>query len=152
MASTNNVIVGPATLSVDGSDVGFTQDGVAVRNEREYVDVVADQIVGKIKKAKSLEAMFVKTTLLEATTENLYIAWDLPDGSLGAGFGNLSIEREIVVVGPAPVGLTRTYTFYRAVSIGNSEVMYSREAPVAVELEFEVLKNSLGKFGTMIDA
>lgn len=152
MGNTSNVIVGPATLTVSGTDVGFTKDGIGVRSERDYLDVACDQLVGLIKKAKTMEKMLVKTSLLEATLANLYLAWDLPLGSLGAGFGNTVNEHIVVVIGPGLGSTTRTFTFSRAVSIGNSEVMYSRENEVSLEVEFECLKDSTGKFGTLVEA
>lgn len=152
MGLTTNIVIGPGTISVGGTDLGFTKDGIAVSNEREYVDIACDQLVGLAKKAKSMEKMMVKTTLLETTLTNMYLAWDLPDGSLGAGFGNNVNEKTLVVTGPAPSGNTRTFTFARAVSVGSSELMYGREAESALEVEFECLKNSSGQFGTAADA
>jgi len=150
MGNTANVVVGPAVITVDSVDIGFTKDGISVRSEREYLDVACDQLVGLIKKSKTMEKMLVKTTLLEASLANLYMSWDLPLGSLGAGWGNVVNEHTVGVVGPGPAGATLTFAFDRAVSIGNSEVMWSREAEVALEVEFECLKNSVGQFGTLV--
>jgi hypothetical protein len=67
----------------------------------------------------------------------------------------------LVIVGPAPGGLTRTITCDRAVSIGEGELNYSREEEGALEVEFECMKNAdnalspvgaLGAFGTIVDA
>lgn len=147
MGTAANVIVGPATMSVGGVDVGFTKDGIKIRNEREYVDVAADQLVGLVKKAKSMEKMFVSTTLLETTSANLQRAWD-QDGQ--GTFGSI-VEHEvaIVVVGKKPGGGSRTFTMSRAVSIGESEVNFSREEEAALTVEFECLKSDLGVFGTV---
>lgn len=152
MGSTGNIIIGSGTISLDGTDLGFTKDGIRVRNEREYVDIAADQLVGLAKKAKSMEKMMVETTLLETTLANCYKAWDLASGSLGEGFGNTVHEKALVVTGPAPSDTTRTFTFARAVSTGPSELNYGREAESALECVFECLKNSSGSFGTVADA
>lgn len=150
MGDTANIIVGPATISVEGTDLGFTKDGIKLRMERETVDVAADQVKGLVKKVKSLEKFMVSTTLLETTLENIAIAWDqIGPGSFG---GNETQEVAVVVVGPAPGGATRTFTMTRAVSVGESEVTYSREEESALTVEFECLKNNDGTFGTIVEA
>jgi len=152
MGNTSNIVIGSGTIALASVDLGFTKDGIAVSNEREYVDIMADQLVGLAKKAKSMERMIVRTTLLETTLANMYSAWDLPSGSLGAGFGSSVNEKTLVVTGPAPSDATRTFSFSRVVSIGNSELMYGREEESALEVEFECLKDSSGKFGTCVEA
>ena len=46
------IIIGAATVSVGGTDVGYTKGGVTVRYEPEFIDVIADQAVGVVKKAR----------------------------------------------------------------------------------------------------
>jgi len=150
MGTCTNVVVGSATLSVGGSDVGFTKDGIRVRITREYTDVQADQFVGLVKKKKNHEQMFVATTLLEPTITNLEYAWDQGAGSLG---DSTSYERALTIVGPGPNGTTRTFSLPKAVSTADGELNFSRDEESALEVEFEVLKNcTTGSFGTVSDA
>ena len=151
MGSASNIVCGPATISFNSVDLGFTKDGIRVRMEREYLDVMADQVKGVVKKGKTLERVYVETTLLEATLANIYIAWDQTTGSFGDPNTN---EQELVVVGPAPPSnsLTRTYTMPKAVSIGEGEQNYSREEETSLEVSFECLKNDSGSFGTIAEA
>ena len=88
--------------------------------------------------------------MLEGTETNIYLAWDLPAGSLGAGFGNNVNEHTATVTGPGPNSTTTVFTLARVVSVGNSEIMWSREAEVALAVEFECLKNNVGQFGTLV--
>lgn len=157
----NNIIVGAAEVFFNGEDVGYTKGGVTIRYEPEFVDVIADQAVGVVRKARSLERMFVTTTLLEATLERLRQAFMLPSSSLTGGGSTLTLgyndscwvdEIEIVLIGKGPGCGTRTFTFPRCVSFGNKEYSMQREEEVAFEVEFEIMKQSDGSFGTIVNS
>lgn len=148
MGAAANIVVGPATLTFNSVDLGFTKDGVRLRMEREYVDVMADQAKGVVKKEKALERFYVATTLLEHTLANLLMAWDQPTGSLGSPNAQ---QHQLVVVGLNPNGLARTFTLPRAISHAEAEVNYGREEETAMEVEFECLKGNGGSFGTVVD-
>lgn len=160
--STNaaNIVMGPATLSVGGTDVGFTRDGISARMPREYRDIKADQAMGTIVKKKVDEQFFIRTTLLEATIANVYAAWDQNIADV-AEFGSDTADVQevaLIVVGPGPNGTTRTLSCAKCVSIGESQLQWNREEETAMEVEFEALKAdgtgalSLGAFGTLVDA
>lgn len=144
-----NIIVGPANIEVDFVDLGYTKGGIAIRHEKSFVDVEADQVVGTIFKALSSEKMFVKTTLLEATDDNLKIAWNMGTGSLNNP--SEAIEHNVKVIGkkPGTGNNTRTFEFTRAVSISDSELMMTREEESALEVEFEALKACDNTFGNL---
>jgi hypothetical protein len=153
MGDSNNILIGPCAISVDGTDVGFTKDGATVRFEREYVDVIADQAIGLVKKGRALEKMFVSTTLLEATLENLLITWDQPSSNLGGGTLSLGYNdacnlNEVVLdlTGVAPSCSVRTFKFYRAVAISEGEYPMKRDEESAIPVEFECLKRSSDLF------
>jgi len=147
-----NICVGPATLSINGTDVGYTKGGVSIRMPRSYLEIVADQAMGVVKIAKTLEQMMVKTTLLEATLANLRWAWDQAAESAIGVADAVCNEVALVVVGVAPSGGTRTFTLTKCVPQGDSEVVYSREAETGLEVEFQCLKASTGAFGTLADS
>ena len=155
----NNIIVGAAVVSLDGNDVGFTKGGVAVRYEQEQVEIMADQAVGVVRRARSLERMFVTTTLLEVTLEQLRRAFMLPSSALSGSTLTLGYndscwvdEVEITLVGKSPGCGTRTFTFTKCVTFGEREYVMQREEETAFEIEFECLKNSDGEFGTVVDS
>jgi hypothetical protein len=153
------IIVGAATVSVGGVDVGYTKGGVTVRYEPEFIEVIADQAVGVVKKARSLERMYVTTTLLQVSLEEVRKSFMLPlaqlvsGSTLTLGYNNACWVDEVAisVVGKGPLCGTRTFTFAKCITFGTREYAMTREEEVAFEVEFEVLKDSSGNFGTIID-
>jgi len=152
MADQNNIIVGAATLAIDGVDIGYTQGGVTFRKSTEYVDVDADQLGGVARKVPTFERFFVSTTLLEATRANMQKILNEPASNLGGStlaFGEGTItssEHVLTVVGKAPNSGTRTYTFYRAISVDDVEhVIGARDAPGMIPAGFELLKDPANK-------
>lgn len=154
MADQLNIVIGAATLKIDGVDVGFTQGGVTLRFVDDYLDVEADQLGGVARKEKTFQRSFVTTTLLEATLQNLRLAIGEPSsqqfgsGSPGTAlsFGQASpvvTEHTLVITGKASTGATqRQYTFTRCISIGEVEHLAgARDAASVIPIEFEVLKD-----------
>jgi len=159
MPDANNIVIGAAQVLVDAVDVGYTTGGATVRYEQEQVEVMADQAVGVVRKARSSERMFVTTTLLEVTLEQLRQAFMLPEASLVGGT-TLTLgyndscwvdEVAITLIGSSPGCGTRTWTLPRCVTFGEREYNMQREEATAFEVEFEILKDSSGNFGTIID-
>lgn len=146
-----NIVVGPGTISINGTDCGYTKDGISVRLPREYLEVKADQNIGVVKMAKTLEQLFVKTTLLEATLPIMRWAWDQQESQLGAEGDTPSTVNEVAIVltGPAPNGATRTITLPKCVAQGDAELTWSRETETGLEVEFQALKDEDGSFGSM---
>lgn len=147
-----NVIANSATMSINGTDVGYTKDGIAIRMAREYLEITPDQVNGPVKVSKTMEQMFVKTTLLEPTLANLRWAWDQSAESQIGNSDSVVNEVAIVVSGDAPNGGTRTFTLSRCVPQGDAELNYGRETEVGLEVEFQALKDSDGRFGTLADS
>ena len=156
----DNIIIGAAVVSVAGTDIGYTRGGTTVRYESTSVDVDADQANGIVRKARAMERMYVSFNLLEVSLEQMRIAMMFPSASLVGGntltFGyNGSCwtdEVALSLVGAGPSCGTRTFTFPKAVSLGTREYKMMRDAPVEFTVEFEVLKDASGNFGTAIDS
>lgn len=146
-----NIIVGAATMKIDGIDVGFTQGGVNIRFADDYLDVEADQLAGVARKEKTFQRVFVTTVLLEATLLNLRKAIGEPESQLFGGgtamtFGQafpVVTEHTLTVTGKASVGATqREYAFTRCISIGEVDhIAGARDAASVIPIEFEVLKD-----------
>ena len=159
MGDAANIIVGAATISVNAADVGYTKGGCEVRYEPAFLEVMADQAVGVVRKARTSERMYVKTMVLEATLIRIRQAFMLPSASLVGstltlGYNNACWVDEValVLVGEGPNCGTRTFTFARCITFGNRVYSMKRDEETAFELEFEILKNSSGVFGTIIDS
>lgn len=159
-ADSNNIIIGAATISLGGVDLGYTQGGIIVAHEPEFIDVIADQAAGVVKKARSVERMYVRTTMLELTLENVRKTFMFPTANLTGGTSLLlgyndvcwTDETTIVLVGSSPNCGTRTFTLNTCVAMGSKEYTMTRENPAALAVEFEVLKDSNGNFGGIVDS
>lgn len=159
MADQNNIIVGAASLSIDGVDVGYTQGGVSLRKSTDFVDVDADQLGGVARKVATFERMFLSTTLLEATHANMRRMLNEPSGALIGSQLNLGSaspaaqEHTLTVTGVAPSSGVRTYSFYRAIAVDEVEhLIGSRDAPGVIPVGFELLKdpNNGNRFGVSV--
>jgi len=155
----DNIIIGAATVSIDSSDIGYTRGGCSVTYVPSFVDVIADQAVGIVKKGRTEEKMTVKTSCLEVTLQRMLEAYGQPASNLSGstltlGYNNSCslTERSVVIVGMAPQCKTRTFTLGRCIAIGQRDYQMTRENPTSFDIEFEVLKDSTGHFGTVIDS
>ena len=164
MAGTaTNIIVGAATVKIGAttgaaSDIGYTKGGTTVRYEPEFIDITADQAVGVVAKRRSNERLYVTTTVLEVTLARIQEAWGQPTSNLSSSTLTLGYnsscntpEVAIVLVGVSPGCGTRTFSFAKAIAMGTREYSMSREEETAFEVEFEVMKDANGNFGTIID-
>lgn len=172
-----NILVGEATLSVDGSDVGATQDGVNISWEPDMVDIEIDQFGDAARVVQSRVKVMVKTTLAEGTLSNLGLAWGYKRSGVssnqpgvnaavgGTQTMNLGLhgvypeEHTIAFVGSAPGSTasttkTRTYTCNRAIQYTSSEHSLQRSENVKLPVEFRILPDVTltGKeYGTIVD-
>lgn len=156
-----NIIVGAATVCVDGADLGFTTGGVTIRQESEYVENLADQFIGVVSKYRSLEKFFVATTMLEVTLTNLLLAFGYPNANLqnsttlclGYNSSCFINEHELAIKGPGPGCGCRTFVFTRAINVQTTvEYQMFRDQAVQLPVEFEILKDpDTGFFGCVYD-
>lgn len=158
MPNADNVIIGAATIAIDGSDIGYTMGGTEFRYEPTYIKVEADQAQGVVKIGRQSESAFLTVRMLEITLTRLRQAFNQPSGNLTGstlliGYNNACTinEHSIVLTGVGPDCEPRTWTLFRAVSIGNVTYSMSREEATVFEVEFELLKNESGIFGFVAD-
>ena len=103
----SNIVVGEAVVKTGNSntamttadfealtDVGATSGGVEISWEPDMVDIEIDQYGDAAKVIQSRVKVMVKTTLAEATLNNLALAWsyDRVDGQ-GCGWSQRSQDR-----------------------------------------------------------
>jgi hypothetical protein len=155
----NNIIVGSAQMLIGGVDIGYTKGGVSVMYGQEQLEVKADQAVGIVRKARTLETMKVKTTMLECTLEKLRRAFMLPNSALVSTTLTLGYndscwvdELAITLIGKSPSCGTRTFSFTKCITFGEREYAMKRDEEVSFMIEFECIKNSSGNFGTIVDS
>lgn len=73
--------------------MGFTSDSVAINIEREFMDKMVEQAMGKIGSEVIGETLTVTTTLAELTMQNLQKVWDGIYTEVPATVGNRGFER-----------------------------------------------------------
>ncbi len=152
-----NILVGAGTLSVGGTDVGGTMNGVTLRHEVDWLDISVDQYKLKVKKVSTDIRLFVSTTLAESSLANLKTA--LFEGTALA-VSTLSInqtagaETQLIFVGTGPNSSTRTATFPRCIGLGSVSMPFKKGEVNVVDVEFEVLGDTTNyaAFGAIVDA
>lgn len=199
MADKKNVIIGAAALWIgdfdatspaavvgteygttveadaDWRDVGYTQEGLELAYNPEYVGVEVDQALDEVRLAKSSMRVMLNTTFAEATLENLLVVWAQDASTLatagtgdtlistltveGGALGESPLERQVIAVGNGPENATtgqyneRTYHVTRAVSVESSSFALRRAEATVFPVSFRILPASSAgaPYGTIRD-
>jgi len=184
-----NIVVGEAELKIGTSNtsmtlndfdaltsVGGTQNGVEISWEPDMVDIEVDQYGDAAKVIQSKVKVMVKTTLAEATLNNLAAAWSYDTTTGGADikanqdgantktflFGVQNVypfEKAIQIVGNAPGSdasstLTRKFNTKRAISMESSTISMKRAEATTFAVSFRILPVSADsgyEYGKIID-
>jgi predicted porin len=187
--SVSNIVVGEATVKTGVSntamtnadfdsltDVGATNGGVEISWEPDMVDIEIDQYGDAAKVIQSKVKVMVKTTLAEATLNNLALAWSYDNATGGADvksnndgantktllFGTQSVypfEYALQITGNAPgstasVTKTRKFNTKRAVSFTSSMLSMKRAEASMFEVSFRILpvtEDAGYEYGKIID-
>jgi predicted porin len=187
--SVSNIVVGEAVVKTGVSntamtnadfdsltDVGATNGGVEISWEPDMVDIEIDQYGDAAKVIQSKVKVMVKTTLAEATLNNLATAWSYDNVTDGADvkanndgantktllFGTQSVypfEYALQLVGNAPgstasVTKTRKFNTKRAVSFTSSMLSMKRAEASMFEVSFRILpvtEDAGYEYGKIID-
>lgn len=184
-----NIVVGEAELKIGASNtsmtlndfdsltsVGGTQNGVEISWEPDMVDIEVDQYGDAAKVIQSKVKVMVKTTLAEATLNNLAAAWSYDNTTGGADvkanndgantktflFGVQNVypyEKALQIVGNAPgssagTTLTRKFNTKRAISMESSTISMKRAEATTFAVSFRILPVSADsgyEYGKIID-
>jgi hypothetical protein len=186
----SNIVVGEATLKLGDSanatsiatmdafsDLGATQNGVEISWEPDMVDIEIDQYGDAARIVQSKVKVMVKTTLAEATLNNLAIAWNYDQNTGGADITNnadgsntqtfkfgaqtvFPFEKALVITGSAPnssASGVKTRKFYtkRAISMDASNISMKRAEASVFAVGFRILpkvEDTGYEYGKIIDA
>lgn len=141
--------------------VGFTSDGVELTYEPDFGEVNVDQLLDAAKMFKQGMTASVRTSLAEATLQNLVFAWGQKNSSLAAapapdatgGFelgvaaGALldePVERSVAFIGPAPKTATnkraeRVYMLRRALNVESSAHSLAKTEATMIPVSLRLL-------------
>jgi hypothetical protein len=75
MPNKYNIVSGSATFLLDGSDIGFTRDGIGITKGLETRAIEADQQDTPLFQVVQGQSLQISTNLLEITLENIKFAW-----------------------------------------------------------------------------
>lgn len=186
----SNIVVGEATIKLGDSanattisamnsfpDLGATQNGVEISWEPDMVDIEIDQYGDAARIVQSKVKVMVKTTMAEATLNNLAIAWNYDQNNEGDHiktnndgantksflFGAQSVfpyEKALVITGTAPgsaAGAIKTRKFYtkRAISMESSSISMKRAEASVFAVGFRILPKTedVGyEYGKIVDS
>lgn len=187
--NTANIIVGEAEIKIGNSNttmslanfdsltsVGATQGGVEISWEPDMVDIEVDQFGDAAKVIQSRVKVMLKTTLAEATLNNLALAWSYDNSDNGADvrtnndgantktflFGVQNVypyEKAIQIVGNAPgsdaaTTKTRKFNTKRAISFESSTIGMKRAEATTFAVSFRILPVAADinyEYGKIID-
>ena len=148
--------------STNWASVGYTSEGAELSFEPDYGEVQVDQLLDVAKIFKQGQRVMLKTTLTEATLENLLVTVGGKAGDLetstsdiqvfninGGSLGYAPIERSLCLVGPGPdskktssKGVERVYVAYRALSMDTVTVGVRRNEATVFPASFRLLASS----------
>ena len=156
----SDIVVGTANICTNDTDIGYTEGGITLRYEPEYLDVTADQAFGTIAKRKTDEKMFIEFDIVEMSLDNIRKAMALPvDNVQGTclilGAESSTCDDEVTVdlkmYGVGPDCCPRTWHFPQASPSEGFEISLSRTEVQRLSVTYEILKNDGGYFGLVCD-
>jgi hypothetical protein len=162
------------TLAADTAnwrDVGYTTDGLEVMYEPQYGEVVVDQSLDAILLFKQSMKITLRTTMSEATLENLFLAFnqntgltrtDVDNASLevqGGSLGEYPPERSLVAVGGAPrplLGADNSERLYYAARVMDVDsvshnLRRNEETKFPVSFRLLPLASTSNAYGKIVD-
>jgi hypothetical protein len=156
----------------DWRDVGYTTDGLEVMYEPQYGEVVVDQALDAVLLFKQSMKVSLRTTMSEATLENLFLAFnqntgltrtDADNATLeiqGGVLGEYPPERSLIAVGGAPRAVVdpaksveRIYYTARVMNVESSthSLRRNEETKFAVNFRLLPLASTSNAYGKIVD-
>lgn len=144
----------------DWQEMGYTQEGVEVSYQPDYGEVEVDQLKDAAVLFNQGVNVMMNTNLVEATLENLLIAWGQPDTAIETITNDRQfkisvptsepVERSLAVIGrgiPRDVSGTfyqteRIYHAHRVVSMEGSNHSLRRTEATVFPVSFRLLPDS----------
>jgi hypothetical protein len=158
-----------AAASATWRNVGFTKDGVEVQYAPTYGEVEVDQLLDSAKLFRQQLKVTCLTNMVEASLENLLVAWGQPTQPgttsidiLPGALGDEPIERALCFVGNSPKTVVtgvahkneRVYYVTRAIVDQSTNHMLRRSEATTFPVAFRLLPDtsqSNSRYGQVFD-
>ena len=162
--TTSQILQGAGKFKVNGIELGGYQNGVKVTFNQSEKFIESEQLLGPVDSEIEKVDMMVETELEEATLENLAVAmFNINSSSVLSGTSSKVLdlvpssvmpEYTLEFEGMSGTDRTklRTFTISKAVRIGSSSTTLQRGTKMTIPVQFKILLDSTGKFGTIKDA
>jgi hypothetical protein len=148
-----NIVSGPCrSFKLGNREVGGTEEGIEVEFEQEVEEHGFDESTDAAALEVTSTKMVIKTSLAEATLDNLKIAWNQAGAivtnaetkteTLNLGINGGITEYPLEFIGPGPAGKERTYKVHRAVQMSASSHSVKKGNKVVFPVEFRVLPDT----------
>lgn len=161
--------------SATWTHVGFTSNGIELSYEPTFGEVAVDQLLDAAKMFKSGMKATVKTSLAEATLENLIIAWGQKASTIaatitpdvgeelsisGGALYDEPVERSLIFIGPAPKSVTtgvkreRVYHVRRALNVTATAHALKKDTATEIPVDLRLLPDpyySGKEYGVILD-
>lgn len=161
---------GLPTAVTSWKELGYTQDGLEVATDPSWGEVEVDQLLDSAKIFKDGMSLSISTTMVEATLENLLIAWGQGASTVssvgafenelaieGGSLGEAPLERGLVAIGNAPEQAAansygeRVYQAFRVLSVEATSFTNSRSEATTIPVTFRALPADNGRYGSVRD-
>ena len=158
-----NVLIGVGVLKVDGTSIGYTSGGVTLVMTSDKMDKEVDQSYAPIGIHKIRESFEIRTSLAEATLENLKLVWEQSQSvqtetgkkTLPWGMNPNVQEHTLEFNGKSPDGYDRKFSVYKAVVWEVGEMVHQKDALTVIPITFRVLpdvdKGAGLEYGEIVD-
>jgi len=172
MGTRANVLVGAASVSIEGKVVGarggltatpitgfYTVDGVVMTVRSDMADIKVEENIGTVKRVLTDQEVTVALTFAEGELENLVAA--IPGSyisgntvTLGGGdpAGEVLQEFELTLVGKNEGGGDRTIVLNEVNPTGEVGIPYKKGEASVIPVTFSALVNDSKVFGTIVDS
>jgi len=154
MGTKANVLVGAASITIGGSAVGYTVDGVTLSIKSSFADIKVEENVGTIIRKLTDQEVSITFNMAEGTLQHLEDA--IPGSVLAAStltIGGAALgDQQIIAVGLSPSGSARTVTLPNCNPIGEVGIPFKKGEISVVPVTFSALVADTGIFGTIVDS
>jgi stage V sporulation protein SpoVS len=149
------------SAAVTFRNLGYTTNGIELSIQPDFGEVKVDQQLDVARLFKQSMQVSMKTTLSEATLDNLVLAISAPAADLVAGtltlnsgaLGDAPVEKGLVAVGPsvAAAPTERIYMAYRGMTVDSVSINAKRDEASQFDCNFRLLPDNTGAYGKIID-